>query len=87
MNPQFAVAYNNRGNTYDEMKQYEKAIEDFNEALRLEPSSAKAYAGRGYSYFCIGRYADAVQDAKRADQLAPGSADLVFELLREKGIQ
>ena len=69
------------------LEAYGKAIEDFNEALRLEPSNAKAYAGRGYSYFCIGRYAEAVQDAKRADQLAPGSADLVFELLREKGIQ
>jgi Flp pilus assembly protein TadD len=84
---QTAAEWYQRGSEAQDAEQYEEAVQDYTEAIRLEPSNAKAYAGRGYSYFCIGWYADAAQDAKRADQLAPGSADAVFELLREHGDQ
>ncbi|WP_294154481.1 tetratricopeptide repeat protein [uncultured Selenomonas sp.] len=84
---QTAAEWYQRGSEAQDEEQYEEAVQDYTEAIRLEPSNAKAYAGRGYSYFCIGWYADAAQDAKRADQLAPGSADAVFELLREHGDQ
>ncbi len=42
-----AVSYNNRGTAYDELKKHEKAIEDYNKAIALNPEFATAYANRG----------------------------------------
>jgi tetratricopeptide (TPR) repeat protein len=44
-----AKTFNNRGNAYDYKKQYDRAIEDFNEAIRLKPDFAIAYNNRGRS--------------------------------------
>ena len=36
LDPQLALAHNSRGNTYKDLGQYEKAIQDYNEAIRLD---------------------------------------------------
>ena len=43
-----AWAYHNRGVTYADLGEYRRAIEDFGQALRLDPSHAKAYNGRAW---------------------------------------
>ena len=42
LNPNDAVHYNNRGLTKRDLGQYEKAIEDYNRAIELDPNCAEA---------------------------------------------
>jgi tetratricopeptide (TPR) repeat protein len=42
-----AIAFNNRGNGFHAKKQYDRAIEDYDEAIRLDPNFALAYNNRG----------------------------------------
>jgi tetratricopeptide (TPR) repeat protein len=51
------------------------AAGDFNEALRLDPSSAEAYFRRGVAQSRAGRLADAVRDLERALQFEPWRLD------------
>ena len=60
--PKFAPAYNNRGNAYRDMRQYSKAIQDYNRALSLNPKFAKAYNNRGNVYFDQKNYQMAIRD-------------------------
>ena len=46
-----AVAFFNRGNAYLEGKgQPDRAIQDFDQAIRLNPNYAEAFKGRGFAY-------------------------------------
>src|SRR5450759_4296412 len=45
-----AAAYNNRGVAYRVKANYAQAIDDFNEAVRLEPKNANAFNNRGVAY-------------------------------------
>ena len=47
LDPSFAMAYGNRGNAYQDLKQYTRAIKDYNKAIELDPSLVKAYNNRG----------------------------------------
>jgi tetratricopeptide (TPR) repeat protein len=67
-----ALAYNNRGNTYIELGEYSRAIEDFDQAVRLVPNNAIPYTGRGDAYGELGQRARAIEDYDKAVQLDPG---------------
>ena len=45
--PDNAAAYNNRGKIYENLSEYEKAMGDYNEAIRLKPDNILAYYNRG----------------------------------------
>jgi tetratricopeptide (TPR) repeat protein len=45
-----AVSYYNQGTVYDDLKQHEKAVEDFGKAIELNPKYAEAYYNRGAVY-------------------------------------
>ena len=70
-----AGAYNNRGNSYNELKQYERAIEDLNKAIEIEPEDAEAYYNRGDSYNKLKQYERAIQDFDKAIGLKPDYAE------------
>jgi tetratricopeptide (TPR) repeat protein len=42
-----AIAYNNRGNAYAGNGQYELAIQDYDESIKLNPNYAKTFNNRG----------------------------------------
>ena len=59
-------AYYNRGFAYGDLGQQERAIEDYDEAIRLNPQFANPYAGRALAYTLLGDDTKAQQDADRA---------------------
>src|SRR5262249_32721304 len=50
-NDNLAGAFNNRGSEYRAKRDYDRAIADFSEAIRLVPNYAKAFNNRGNAYY------------------------------------
>ena len=74
MNPQDALAYNNRGYAYDDKGEYDQAIKDYGKAIELNPQYALAYNNRGYAYMTRGNDGDyelAMNDFKTGLSLNP----------------
>ena len=51
------------------MSAYERKIQDFDEAIRLDPQDAKAYNNRGVAYEYLGQQELADRDFARAKSL------------------
>jgi tetratricopeptide (TPR) repeat protein len=66
-----AMAYNNRGIAAHFKGQYDRAIVDHSESIRLRPSYAEAYSDRGNARLAKGLYALAAQDYSEAIKLRP----------------
>ena len=67
----YVPAFVNRGLVYLSIEDYEKAIADFNDAIRLEPTVAGHYFKRGVAYERLGDYqkaADSFANAARFDE-------------------
>ena len=62
LKPNYTKAYNNRGNSYNSMKNYAAAIADYNEAIELDPDYADAYYNRGLSFSKTGENAKSDAD-------------------------
>jgi tetratricopeptide (TPR) repeat protein len=69
-----AIDYSNRGVTYDNLQLYEKAIEDYESAIQLDPTNPHAYANRGNAYYHLQQYDQALADQNLVIQLDPGLA-------------
>jgi uncharacterized protein (TIGR02145 family) len=66
-----ALAYSNRGIMYYGKGDYDQAISDFTEAIRLDPKYALAYSSRGIAYFDKGDYDKAISDFTETIRLNP----------------
>src|SRR5580700_8696172 len=55
-------AYVNRGNGYRDTGDNDRAYDDYDQAIRLNPKDANAYTGRGNVYNAKGDYDRAFQD-------------------------
>jgi tetratricopeptide (TPR) repeat protein len=64
-------AHNQRGADYDKLGQYQLAIEDYNEAIRLKPDLAETYNRRGNVYDKLGQYQLSIKDYNEAIRLKP----------------
>ena len=69
-----AVAYNNRGLAYIGKQEYDQAIKDCTEAIRLKPGYAEAYNNRGLAYCRKLEYDQAIKDYTEAIRLNPVEA-------------
>jgi tetratricopeptide (TPR) repeat protein len=67
-------AYNNRGVAYKNLGEYRRAIQDYDQALRLDPGYAVVYSNRGVAYGDLGEYRRAIQDHDQALRLDPDDA-------------
>ena len=64
-----ATAYKNRGNAYDDKGEYDRALEDYEQALAINPQDADVFNSRGTTYTALGRYEHAIQDFDQAVKL------------------
>jgi tetratricopeptide (TPR) repeat protein len=69
-----AWAYTNRGSVYDYLRDFDHALADLDEAIRLDPDSIAAYQNRAASYRNTGRLDRALADLNRVAELAPNDA-------------
>ena len=67
--PQDHVFYNNRGISYKEKGELDRALKDFNKAVELSPNFAEAHNNRGNVYRNIGDLSKAFEDYNTAIQL------------------
>src|SRR5690606_26337158 len=66
-----AIDYGNRGTTFGNLGQYERAIADCDRALALDPNYALAYVNRGTMFGELGQHERAMLDYDRALALDP----------------
>jgi tetratricopeptide (TPR) repeat protein len=69
--PKDARVFNNRGTAYADSKQFEKAIQDYNQAIELNPKYADVFINRGVAYAKLKQFKKAIQDYNQAIELNP----------------
>ena len=72
------IIYNNRGNAYVELGQYQLAFEDFDKSILLKPDFANTYNSRGEAYAKLGQYQRAFEDFNKSILLKPDYADSYY---------
>ena len=70
--------YYNRGIEYDEKRDYDRAIADYNEVIHLDPIYAKAYCDRGNAWRNKGDLDRAIADYNEAIRLDPKDAKAYY---------
>lgn len=73
--PEEARKYIVQANAMTQAKNYKKAIEYYNEAIRVNPANPMAYNNQALLYAMIGRYNEAINCMKKYLKLAPDAED------------
>ena len=66
---QTADDYFNKAFKYSEKQQYQEAIDNFTECLKINPNHARAFNNRGLAYHKLENYKDAIADFSRAIEI------------------
>ena len=72
--PESPLAYNNRGNAYNLLGEYSKAVDDFNKAIEFNPELELSYFNRGTVYERLELYDKAIADFTTALNIQPNFA-------------
>jgi len=80
LDPDFMEARTDLGAVYIEANRPEEALEQYDQALALEPNLAVLHSNRAAALVMLGRWVEAEQAARRALQLDPGSIDANYML-------
>jgi len=75
LDPDFALARDNRGLLYRQRGEYELALEDYRRAIAIDPTFAAAYFNRGKVLDALGHVQEAVDDYSRAIDLDDQSTE------------
>ncbi len=72
LNPDFYLAWYNRGGAFLKIKQYEKAFYSYNKVVQIKPSYYEAWHWRGI-ILCdhLGRYEEAINSFKKVLEIKP----------------
>ncbi len=75
LNPNYALAYHNRGLAYYELRQFSNALADYGRAIAISPRAATYYINRGNVYHNeLKDYEKALADYTKAIDLEPDDA-------------
>lgn len=72
--PLTAEQYVAEGHRAAQERQFDKAVDAYRQAIRLDPNLAAAYHGLGSAYVNMGRAADALEPMRTAARLEPNNA-------------
>jgi tetratricopeptide (TPR) repeat protein len=72
--PKSVFAYMGRGMAYLTKGDFDRALQDFAEVLKIEPDNAMAYLGNGLAYTNKGEYDRAIENLNQALKLNPNNA-------------
>src|SRR5436190_7854362 len=73
-----AILHSNRGIAHGKAGDYDRAIADFDMALRINPNHVRAYVNRGNASFAKTDYDRAIADFGQAIRLEPRNATVVM---------
>jgi tetratricopeptide (TPR) repeat protein len=73
--PEFAAAYEARGNLYYSNRDWDQALENYNQALDIDPALTSAYLNRSRIYLQRGEMAQAINDYNRLVELNPDEVE------------
>jgi tetratricopeptide (TPR) repeat protein len=71
LNPNLALAFNDRGLLFYNADEYDRALEDFNRAIELDSKFETAFDNRGVTYFAKNNADHALADYDHAIELNP----------------
>ncbi len=75
LNPQYAKAYNNRGNARATLGELEGALEDYDQALDLDDKLDLTYFNRGVIHYRLRNYEASIRDMEMYLELVPDAED------------
>ncbi len=73
-----ARAFAHRGRAWSDQGQFDRAIRDFDQAVRLDPDYADAFNGRGVALMGQGEFVRAIDNFDQAIRLDPNYAIAIF---------
>jgi tetratricopeptide (TPR) repeat protein len=74
MGEELAIAFNNRGIAYFKSRQFERAIKDYEQAIRLRPNFLSALISRGFAYISVKNHGAAIEAFDAALKVNPENA-------------
>ena len=87
LEPDYALAYYNRGVAKRKLGQLNAAIADYDTAIQLKPDLAEAYYNRGQAKARLNRRSAAKQDLQTALRLAEKTTNVILKAMVEKALR
>lgn len=69
-----ALAFALRALAFSVSGQYDRALPDYDQAIRIDPGFSVALNNRAWTYYKAGRASEGLEDVERSLKLSPGSA-------------
>ncbi len=73
-----AIAHIKRGLAYSWKGDLARALQDYDQAIRVDPANADAFYNRGITHRTLGQVDRAIQDYDRAIRLRPTYSDAIY---------
>lgn len=78
--PGVPAAWNNLGNAYAQLENYEQARKAYQQAIDLQPKFADAYSNLGLLFIKERRYEDAISSFRQALEISPDHPPFLYDL-------
>ena len=72
------IAYKNRGNARSDLGDFEGAIEDYTQAIQINPNYTDVYYNRGNAHYELGDLESAIEDYTQAIKINYNYADAYY---------